>query len=110
MLSYIVLTVGIWMFLYSYSNSYNRLTEDKITPASFVITENKADLKILSQSYELSLERISPENRSYLILYLLTPDELRAELVLLTGGGIDIFIPRLSEESGIFHIPHRGSS
>lgn len=90
MLSYIVLTAGIWMFLYSYSNSYNRLTEDKITPASLVITENKADLKILSRSFEVSLEGISPENRLYLVLYLLTPDELRAELVLLTG---EIFTP-----------------
>lgn len=78
---YIVLTVGIQMFLYAYTNSYNRLTDEKITPASLVVEENSAELKILNKSYNFSLDRISPENKGYFIAYLFTPDELKAELL-----------------------------
>lgn len=78
---YIVLTVGLQMFLYAYANSYNRLTDEKITPASLVVGENSAELKILGRSYNFSLNGISPENKAYFIAYLFTPDELRAELL-----------------------------
>lgn len=76
---YIVLTVGFQMFLYAYANSYNRLTDEKITPASLVVAENTAELKILNRSY--SFRGISPESKAYFIAYLFTPDELRAELL-----------------------------
>ncbi len=84
-LVYIVLTVGTQMFLYSYANSYNRLTDDKITPASLIIDEDSAELKILNKSYSFSFDKISPVNKSYFIAYLFAPDELRAELLFFLG-------------------------
>lgn len=81
-LIYIVLTIGVQMFMCSYTNSYNRLTDEKITPASLVINENNAELKILNRSYNFSLDKIAPENKIYFIAYLFTPDELRTELLI----------------------------
>lgn len=78
---YIVLTVGLQMFLYAYANSYNKLTDDKITPANLIINDERAELKILDRSYTFSFDKISPENKAYFIAYLFTPDELRAELL-----------------------------
>lgn len=79
---YIVLTVGLQMFLYAYTNSYNRLTDEKITPASLIINEDSAELKILNKSYSFSFDKISPENKAYFIAYLFVPDEFRTELLL----------------------------
>lgn len=78
---YIVLTVGLQMFLYAYTNSYNRLTDEKITPASLNIDKDSAELKILNRSYNFSFDKISPENKAYFVAYIFTPDELRAELL-----------------------------
>lgn len=80
---YIVLTIGLQMFLYAYTNSYNRLTDDKITPASLIIEGDSAELKILDMNYSFSIDKIPPENKAYFIAYLFVPDELRAELLLL---------------------------
>lgn len=79
---YIVLTVGLQMFLYAYANSYNRLTDKKITPANLIINEDSAELKILNNSYSFSFDKISSDNKAYFIVYLFTPDELRTELLL----------------------------
>lgn len=79
---YIVLTIGLQMFLYAYTNSYNRLTDEKITPASLIINEDSAEFKIMNKSYIFSFDKISPENKAYFIAYLFTPDELRSELLL----------------------------
>lgn len=84
---YIVLTAGTQMFLYSYTNSYNRMTDHKIKPASLVVNDNYAEFQILNKTYILSLEKISPENKAFLWAYLFSPDELRAEL---------LFFPELS--------------
>ncbi|MCM1132678.1 MAG: hypothetical protein NC340_04325 [Ruminococcus flavefaciens] len=80
-LVYIVLTIGMQMFLYAYTNSYNRLTDEKITPASLIVGEESAELKILNRTYNFSLDKISPDSRIYFIAYLFSPDELRAELL-----------------------------
>lgn len=82
-LIYIVLTVGIWMFLYSYTNSYNRLTDEKISPASLIVNDGYAELKILNKSCNISLDVISPESRLYFAAYLFSPDELKSELLIL---------------------------
>lgn len=83
MMVYIVLTAGIWMFLFAYTNSYNRLTEDKIVPASIVVRADRAEISVLEHRFELSLDVISPDNKLYLVAYLLSPDELREELLML---------------------------
>ncbi len=82
-LIYIVLTVGIWMFLYSYTNSYNRLTDEKISPASLIVNDDYAEFKILNKSCNINLDIISPESRLYFAVYLFSPDELKSEILLL---------------------------
>ncbi len=81
-LVYIVLTFGLQMFLYACANSYNRLNDEKITPASLIVNDGNAELKILDKSYNFSFRVISPENKAYFIAYLFTPDELRGGLLL----------------------------
>ncbi|MDE5936991.1 MAG: hypothetical protein K2G83_06275 [Ruminococcus sp.] len=82
-LIYVVLTVGIWMFLYSYTNSYNRLTDEKISPASLIVNDDYAEIKILNKSCNISLDIVSPESRLYFAAYLFSPDELKSEILLL---------------------------
>lgn len=82
-LIYVVLTVGIWMFLYSYTNSYNRLTDEKISPASLIVNDDCAEFKILNKSCNISLDIVSPESRLYFAAYLFSPDELKSEILLL---------------------------
>ncbi len=88
MLLYIILTVGFWMFLYSYTNSYNKLTDEKIVPASLAISVESAELKILDRSFIFSINAIEPDSKGYLCLYLLTPDELRAEILTAIAAAI----------------------
>lgn len=82
MIIYIVLTVGVQMFMYAYVNSYNRMTDKKIEMASLIVNEENAELQILNKSYVISLNEISAESRLYYFMYLVSPDELRAELPL----------------------------
>lgn len=102
MMVYIVLTAGIWMFLFAYTNSYNRLTEDKIVPASIVVMADRAEISVLEHSFEISLDVISPDNKLYLVAYLLSPDELREELLILP------LLP-YAESSVSFEFHHRSS-
>lgn len=74
---YIVLTVGLWMFVYSYANSYNKLTDKKIVPAALVTRENEAELEIIGMSFKLDSAMISPESKLYFAAYLFMPVELR---------------------------------
>lgn len=82
--SYIVLTAGLWMFMFSYANSYNKLNEEKIVPASLTVTSSCAELTILGRRFTLG-NSFSPESRLYLTAYLLAADELRAAAVILSA-------------------------
>lgn len=81
---YLLLTTGIWMFLMSYSNSYNRLSTEKISPASLNLNEETAEMKILEHTFTMDITKILPESKLYYILYLLAPDELRFMSVLIS--------------------------
>ena len=81
--SYLLLTTGIWMFLLSYSNSYNRLTTEKISPASLNLTAESAEMKILEHTFVFDIEKFLPESKLYYVLYLIAPDEVR--LIALTN-------------------------
>lgn len=75
---YLLLTAGVYMFLESCSNSYNRMSEEKITPASIVISENKASVSVLENEVSFSTEIFSPESDFYFISYLVVPDDVRS--------------------------------
>lgn len=75
--TYLLLTAGLWMFIMSYSNSYNRLSAEKITPASITLTEGSAEMSVLDRSFLLDLSGFLPESKLYSALYLLVPDEVK---------------------------------
>ncbi|MDE6035574.1 MAG: hypothetical protein K2G36_06650 [Ruminococcus sp.] len=65
------------MFLESCSNSYNRMSEEKITPASIVISDNKASVSVLDNEVSFSTEIFSPDSRLYFLMYALSPDDVK---------------------------------
>lgn len=75
---YLILTVGLWMFLYSYTNSYNRLTNEKIVPAVLTVSGNDAELTVIGKRIDISLDAVSRESKLFFILYLVCPLELRS--------------------------------
>lgn len=75
---YLLLTAGVYMFLESCSNSYNRLSGEKIAPASIVINGNKASVSILENEVSFSTEIFSPESRMYFFMYLVSTDDIRS--------------------------------
>lgn len=83
--AYLLLTTGLWMFIMSYSNSYNKLSTEKITPASITLTEGSAEMSVLEHSFLLDLACFLPESKLYCGLYIIAPDEFRAgsSLVML---------------------------
>lgn len=81
---YLLLTAGVYMFLESCCNSYNRMTEEKITPASIVISGKKASVSVLENSLSFSTEIFSPESSLYFTAYLVSPDDVRSMAYLLT--------------------------
>ncbi|MCD7891942.1 MAG: hypothetical protein LUG26_09510 [Ruminococcus sp.] len=83
-LLYLLLTTGLWMFLRSYANSYNKLTTEKISPASLTLKNETVEMKILEETYEFSIESITPESRLYYILYMTAPDEVKLYVVLIS--------------------------
>lgn len=82
-LIYLILTVGLWMFLYSYANSYNRLTDEKIVPAALNVEENSGELEIIGKKYKLDFDMLAPESKLYFVAYLFTPSELRRDIMFL---------------------------
>lgn len=81
---YILFAVGSYMFLRSCSNSYNRLTAEKIAPASLIINGNTASVSILEHRADFSMGIISPESRIYYGAYLAVPDDVRLMAYLVT--------------------------
>lgn len=79
--AYVVLTCGLRMFLLSYSNSYNKLTEQKIPPASLTVSDSAAELDILGKRLNIG-NVISADSRGILPVFLLASDELRAAALL----------------------------
>lgn len=81
---YVALTMGLWMFLNSYANSYNRLSEEKIAPASLNMSNGKAVLNVLEHSIKLNVTCFSAESRFYFGAYIVSPDELRLTAYLVS--------------------------
>lgn len=79
---YILLTAGLWIFNMSYSNSYNKLTTEKISPASLNLNDETAEMSILKRTFTFDIAGIMPESKLYYVLYLLAPDEMRLTVKL----------------------------
>ena len=83
-LIYLLLVGGMWMFINSYTNSFNRLTEEKIVPASLTINAESASVQVLNKSAELDLSPLSPDSTLYCGAYILSPDEIRSAAYLIS--------------------------
>lgn len=76
--SYLLLTTGLWMFLTVYSNSYNKISPEHISPVSVTISGETVDLNVIGFGLESSIEGLMPDSKLYFIMYTVSPDELRA--------------------------------
>jgi hypothetical protein len=74
---YILFSVGLWMFMTSYSESYNRLESDKIEPANVTVCGNNVELTLLREEFNISVDSLMPESKLYYFLYMAAPDEMR---------------------------------
>lgn len=81
---YLILTAGLWMFIDSYTNFYNRITGEQIAPASVTLNGENASLSLLEHDAEVDLSIISPESKAYCIAYTAAPDELRLAGLLIS--------------------------
>lgn len=86
---YLLLTAGIWTYLYACSNSYNRIYADKVSPARLILEDNCARLHLMQYELDIPLDTVSADTPAAGLLYLITPDELRAAAaMLLNGSGV----------------------
>ena len=81
---YLLMSGGSWMFINSYANSYNHMSEDKMIPAGMVISGGKATVEVLDHSAELSLSGIDPKSKAYCAAYLRSPDEIRCAAYVIS--------------------------
>ena len=81
---YMLLTFGLWMFLNSYTNSYNRLSGEKISPAGLDLCGDMAYFEVLEHEINVDLSIMAPESRLYCGAYLLSPDELRLTCYIIS--------------------------
>ena len=79
--AYVILTGGLRMFLLSYANSYNKLSEEKIPPARLTVTGSEAELDMLGKKIHFASPAGS-DSRGFLTAYLIAPDELRTAALL----------------------------
>ena len=86
-IAYLILTGGLWMFLSCCANSYNRLSEEKISPLLLTVGDDSAQLYILGKEYDIGLNGFSADNRECLIAYMLAPDEVRAAFLAAEAVG-----------------------
>lgn len=83
---YILVTSLLWIFLVSYSNSYNRINAKKISPASITINNNELTINILHDEFKANFDFILPDSKFYYILYFISSDSMRfAENLLIKG-------------------------
>ena len=81
---YLLLVGGLWMFINSYANSFNRLTEEKLLPASLTVTAERASVQVLDRKADIDLRLLRADSRLYYAAYLLSPDEIRSAAFLIS--------------------------
>ncbi len=85
---YMLLAGGSWMFINSYANSFNRLTNEKIVPAVMTIERGRASAEVLGKTLDIDISGINKSSKSWFAAYLAASDEIRsaAYLIALTYG------------------------
>ena len=87
-LMYLLLVGGSWMFINSYANSFNRLSSEKIVPASLTIESGRASAEVLGKTLDISINGMDKSSKGWFTAYLAASDEIRgaAYLIALTYG------------------------
>jgi hypothetical protein len=85
MIVYLLLTAGLWMFLYSFTLSGSNMTGVRVPPAGFAAGEGKAELHLADAVFTADLSLLGMNSDMYLAAYLLSPDELRAEVYAIVS-------------------------
>lgn len=80
---YLLLTTLLWAFSVSYSNSYNRMNEKKITPAGITIKNEKFTVNMLHSEFSVDIKLAAPESRLYYFSYFLSSDSMRVSQAVL---------------------------
>lgn len=76
------------MFAVSYSNTYNRLNYEKISPAGIVINDGKATVNVLHDEFTVDFRFLNSESKFYYVLYFLSPDSFHfPEKILIKAVG-----------------------
>lgn len=81
---YLLMTVGLWMFLDSYSKSYNRISGEEMIPAGLVMGKETATIMITDKKYTLDLGAFAAESKTYFTAYMLSPDDIRSSAYLIS--------------------------
>ncbi len=81
---YLLMSGGSWMFLNSYTNSFNRISEESIVPASMTVDDDNASIELLSHRAGFSVAGIMPDSKLYCAAYLIVPDEVRAAAYVMS--------------------------
>lgn len=84
MIVYLLLTAGLWMFLYSFTLSGGNMTGKKVAPAGFSAGSGKAELHLAYAVFTAGTDLLGADSDMYLAAFLFSPDELRAELCAMT--------------------------
>ncbi len=81
---YLLLSGGSWMFINSYANSYNMISNNNIVPAGLLLRDEEVSLKFLGHSGKLDISLIAPDSKIYCGAYTLAPDEVRAAAYIMS--------------------------
>lgn len=80
---YLLITSGIWAFLVSYTNSYNKLSTQRLLPASAVIKSEQLYLSAADKTVTIDISAFKEKNKFYYQCYLLEPDEIKLTSLIL---------------------------
>lgn len=64
------------MFALSYSNSYNRLNYEKISPAGIIINKGEVTVSVLHDEVTFDFGFTNPESKFYYLLYFFSSDSM----------------------------------
>ena len=81
---YLLLSGGSWMFINSYANSYNMLSNKSIAPAGLVLRDDELSVKLLGHSGNIDISLVAPDSKAYCGAYILAPDEVRAAAYIIS--------------------------
>ena len=75
MFLYLLATSGLWAFISVISNSYNRLSAEKVETVNLTVAADDAYLTILNNTYTIDTTLVKPKDKYSYAVFLALPDE-----------------------------------